>query len=107
MPVAIGERELLGNFEDVRTRSYALLRDMPVDALTASAADKLLDHVIAIEKAMTGIRLLIVKRAAEGETWRTRGARSAADDLAKRMGASPGQAKDVLNTSKQLGDQSE
>jgi hypothetical protein len=80
---------------------------MPVDALTASAADKVLDHVIAVEKAMTGVKLLIAKRAAEGETWRTRGARSAADDLAKRMGTSAGQAKDVLQASEQLGDQPE
>jgi hypothetical protein len=84
-----------------------LLRDVPVAGLTATAADKIVDHVIAVEKAMTSIKLLVVQRAAEGETWRTRGARSAAEDLAKRSGTSTGRANDVLDTSRNIDDQPE
>ena len=57
-------------------------------------------RVIAIEKAMASLKVLITDRAAEAGAWRARGARWAEEDLARRSGTSTGRAEDALATAK-------
>ena len=78
------------------------MRDLRVEGLSAHGAERLLDEVIAIEKAMAAVKVLVADRAAEGSGWRARGARSAEEDLARRSGTSTAQAKEVLATSKRV-----
>ena len=78
------------------------MRELRVEELTASGADRLLDDVLAIEKAMAGLKVLLAGRATEGSGWRARGACSAEEDLARRSGTSTAQAKDVLSTSRRV-----
>ena len=72
-----------------------------MEGLSPQGAERLLDEVIAIEKAMASLKVLIVDRAAEAGGWRARGARSPEEDLARRSGTSTGRAKDTLSTAKQ------
>ena len=80
----------------MRTSAHKALRELRVEGLSPQGAERLLDEVIAIEKAMASLKVLIADRAAEARAWAARGARSAEDDLASRMGTSTSQAKDVL-----------
>ena len=95
--IAAGESRILKVFGAMRTSMTNAVRDLCVDGLSAHAAKQILDDVIAIEKAAAGLKLLVADRAAEG-----RGARSAADDLARRSGTSVGQARGVLETSRKV-----
>ena len=101
MPVA-GEELRLKVFGIMRTSAHKALRELRVEGLSPQGAERLLDEVIAIEKAMASLKVLIADRAAESRAWAARGARSAEDDLANRMGTSTSQAKDVLSSSKRV-----
>jgi hypothetical protein len=97
-----GERLQLRSFSIMRTSAANALRDLRVEALTATDAADLLDHVIAIEKAMAGLKLLLADRAAESGDWRARGARSPEEDLANRTGTGVRAAKEALRASKRV-----
>ena len=101
MPVA-GEELRLKVFGIMRTSAHKALRELRVEGLSPLGAEQLLDEVIAIEKAMASLKVLIADRAAESRGWAARGARSAEDDLARRSGTSTSQAKDVLCSSKRV-----
>ena len=100
MPVA-GEELRLKVFGIMRTSAHKALRELRVEGLSPQGAERLLDEVIAIEKAMASLKVLIADRAAEAGGWRARGARSPEEDLARRSGTSTGRAKDTLSTAKQ------
>jgi hypothetical protein len=78
------------------------VRALPVDGLSPGGAERILDAAIGIEKAMASVRILLSERASESRSWATRGARSAEDDLANRMGTSASQAREVLSASKRV-----
>ena len=99
MPVA-GEELRLKVFGIMRTSAHKALRELRVEGSSPQGAERLLDEVIAIEKAMASLKVLIADRAAEAGAWRARGARSAEEDLARRSGTSTGRAKDTLATAK-------
>jgi hypothetical protein len=101
MPVA-GEELRLKVFGIMRTSAHKALRELRVEGMSPQGAERLLDEVIAIEKAMASLKVLIADRAAEAGGWRARGARSAEEDLARRSGTSTSQAKDVLSSSKRV-----
>ena len=97
-----GESLRLKVFGIMRVSATKAVRELRVEELTASGADRLLDDVLAIEKAMAGLKVLLAGRATEGSGWRARGACSAEEDLARRSGTSTAQAKDVLSTSRRV-----
>ena len=101
MPVA-GEELRLKVFGIMRTSAHKALRELRVEGMSPQGAERLLDEVIAIEKAMASLKVLIADRAAEAGGWRARGARSAEEDLARRSGTSTSQAKEVLCSSKRV-----
>ena len=86
-----GESLRLKVFGIMRVSATKALRELRVEELTAPGADRLLDDVLAIEKAMAGLKVLLAGRATEGQ-----GPRFAADRLARRSGTSQRQAADLL-----------
>ena len=84
--MAAGEQKLLLVWSVMVTTAANQVRDLRVDGLSAHAAERILDSAIAIEKAMAAVKVLVADRAAEGSGWRARGARSAEEDLARRLG---------------------
>ena len=95
-----GEALRLKVFGIMRVSATKALRELRVEELTAPGADRLLDDVLAIEKAMAGLKVLLAGRATEGQ-----GARFAADRLARRSGTSQRQAADLLDAAKKVTDQ--
>src|SRR3954454_18911953 len=83
---AAEEQKLVLAWSIMRTTAGNHARDLRVDGLTAHACEQILDAAIAIEKSIAAVKLLVADRAAEGSGWRTRGARSAEEDLARRSG---------------------
>jgi hypothetical protein len=78
------------------------LRELRPDALSSHTCQRILECVIAIEKAAAAIKLLLLERATEHS-----GAAGAADDLARRSGTSKKKAKETLDAAKRLKDQPE
>ena len=95
-----GESLRLKVFGIMRVSATKALRELRVEELTAPGADRLLDDVLAIEKAMAGLKVLLAGRATEGQ-----GSRFAADRLARRSGTSQRQAADLLAASNRVTDQ--
>jgi uncharacterized protein DUF222/HNH endonuclease len=95
-----GESLRLKVFGIMRVSATKALRELRVEELTAAGADRLLDDVLAIEKAMAGLKVLLADRASEGQ-----GARYAADRLARRSGTSQRQAAELLAAAKKVADQ--
>jgi hypothetical protein len=100
-----GEARTVLVFEIVYNSLHRALTTLQVDGLSAHASDQILDFLLKTEKAVAALKLLLADRAAETSSWRSRGARSAADDLAKRTGTSKRQAEDVLDTAKRVKEQ--
>jgi hypothetical protein len=91
----------------VRERLGGVVTKIRPVALTPGQAEAAMDEVLAMRKYLDGAPILLAQRAAETGGWRSRGASSPAEDLAKRSGTSTGRAKDVLDTSKKVDDQPE
>jgi hypothetical protein len=100
-----GEELRLKVFGIMRTSAHKALRELQVDALSPGGAERLLDEVIAIEKAMGSLKVMLADRATESGGWRARGARSPEEDLALRSGTSRSAARDTLVSSKRVQDQ--
>jgi hypothetical protein len=94
---ATGEALWLKVFGVMRVSATRALRELRVEELTAPGADRLLDDVLAIEKAMAGLKVLLAGRATEGQ-----GARCAVDRLARRSGTSQRQAADLLEAARKV-----
>ena len=91
---------MLEVFATLRASAARVLREVRVDGLSVAAAARMLDDVLAVEKAMAGVKLLVADRAAEGQ-----GPRGAAEDLARRSGVSLGQARGLLDAARQVKEQ--
>jgi hypothetical protein len=74
------------------------------DPATMSAADagRVVDVAAAIEAAAAALKALAASRAAEGSGWRDSGAKSAADSLARQVGLTQGEARQVLEVGRVL-----
>jgi len=72
--------------------------------VSAHDAATVVDEASAIEKMAATVKALAAARVAETEVWRAGGERSAAHDLARRMGASIAQAQEALGTGRRLRD---
>ena len=68
-----GEALRLKVFGIMRVSATKALRELRVEELTAPGADRLLDDVLAIEKAMAGLKVLLAGRATEGQGSALRG----------------------------------
>src|SRR4051794_32694830 len=75
---------------------------VPPAGLSPAGSDQTLTCLIAVEKVAAGLRVVMAEQAAQTGSWRTRGARSPEEDLAKRTGTGIGKAKNTLKTSKRL-----
>ncbi len=60
-----------------------------------------------IEASVASIKALAAARAAEGDSWRSEGYRSAADELAHTTKTSPSAARRTLETGRRLNNQPE
>jgi hypothetical protein len=70
-------------------------------------AEAVVREVAAIESIAATLKARAAARAAQGETWRRDGHRSAADALAAGTGISRGAAREALETGRRLGSQPE
>src|SRR4051794_9573819 len=79
-------------FGIMRATAAKTLRGLRPDGVWVIGARRILDEVLAIEKALDGLKLLLADRAAEGSP-RGGGQRSAEADLAQRSGTTVGEAR--------------
>src|SRR4051812_18443860 len=70
----------------------AWVRALDPAVVSSEDAGRALADVTAIEHMAATAKALLAARVAESGAWRRKGARSAADDIAKRTGASVGDA---------------
>jgi hypothetical protein len=79
----------------------------PFDAALFSAVDAttVVADAAAIEYMAATVKALAAARVAETGYWRERGARSAADDLARTTGISVSEARETLNVGRRLASQ--
>ena len=73
-------------------------------ALSADDAEQVVDVAAAIEAAAAALKAIAAARAAEGSGWRDGGAKSAAESLARQVGLTPGEARQVLDVGWALGE---
>ena len=100
--IAEGDWKVVSGFADAERALRDLSDSLRPEGLSPGGAEQILNCVIAIKMIAAGLEVTLAGRAAESESWRTRGAGSAAEDLARRTGTSTGEAKDTLETSKKL-----
>ncbi len=96
-------------FEDVvevRDRLAVLVDRLDPDAFSGSAARELWQVFDAAERLCAAGKTLLARRVAETHQ-RSRGTRSAAEELAGKAGTSAGAAKDAMDTSQRLPGQPE
>ena len=96
------EQEVVERFGELDRLLGLAVSAVRPDGLSAHAAEEIQDALISITKRVTGLQTLIADRAAEGSAWRARGAKNAAEDLAKRKGTSQSKAKATLDASKRV-----
>ena len=92
-------------FEDaleVRDRLALLVDRLDPDAVSGSAAGELWAVLDASERLCAAGKTLLARRVAQTHRPETAGARTAAEHLARRAGASTGAARDALDTSARL-----
>ena len=73
-------------------------------AVSAADAERVVDVAAAIEAAAAALKALAATRAAEGSGWRDCGAKSPAESLARQVGLTPGEARQVLEVGRALGE---
>ena len=73
-------------------------------ALSCADAERVVDVAAAIEAAAAALKAVAATRAAEGSGWRDCGAKSAAESLARQVGLTPGEARQVLDVGRALGE---
>src|SRR5688500_3175454 len=73
-----------------------LAADLDVSRLTVSDVLLLLPVVTEIKNMAAAVEASLAGRVAESDRWRASGAKSAAEDYARRTGTSVGQARDAL-----------
>ena len=96
----MGTGEQLGRvIDDVESLAAAL----EPETISPAAAVALLEQATRLHNLTGAIRTMVAARAASSAAWRRDGARTEAEWLALRMGATEGEARDVLDTSKALG----
>ena len=78
------------------------MRGLSPSLLTTSAAEAALADVNAIEHMAATARALLAARVAEGASWRREGARSPAEHIAKKTGASTGAVLESLKLAERL-----
>ncbi len=79
-----------------------ILREVDPETLHAADAEQLYEHAARIEAKAGSLRVLCAGRAAQGDSWRRQGFRSAAHYLAARTGAPVREAADAVATSGRL-----
>jgi hypothetical protein len=102
MGLAEAEWTVVSGFSDQERSLRGLAEALQPDGLSPAGAEQIVNCLIAMEKVAAGVRLELADQASETGSWRSRGARSPAEDLARRTGTSTGTAKDELAASKQI-----
>jgi hypothetical protein len=102
MGLASSEWEVVDGFVTAERVLREAGDKVPPAGLSPASADQAMTCLIAIQKRAAGLLVLMAEQAAQTGSWRTRGARSPEEDLAKRTGTGIGKAKDTLRTSKRL-----
>ena len=95
-----GESTTIDRFARARAAMTEALAGLRVDGLSAQQARACLDHVLAVEKAVGSVKVLLADRASAGST-----PKRAAQDLARRSGSSVSRARKVLDASKKVSKQ--
>ena len=89
---------------EVRSAMEALGSQLDARTATISTASRRLEDAIAIQHMAAAIAADHAARVSEGDDWRRNGAKSAAEDIAKRTGTSVGSAIETLKTAERLQD---
>ena len=71
-------------------------------SLSPAEAASVVASCAQFEASVASIKALAAARAAEANTWKTQGYRSAAEELADRAGMSPAGARRTLETGRRL-----
>src|SRR5256885_1465808 len=91
------------SLKTVRQAMESVARDFDPVVLSLAAAEDALRHATAVEAMAATVKALAARRVADGAAWKSRGAKSAADDLAQRTGTTVGKAIETLKTGERLG----
>jgi hypothetical protein len=78
----------------------------PVEVSPAQAA-VVVEVVTGMKASLSALEALAAARAADADTWKQEGHRSAAEALARKTGTTVGQARDTLQLGRRLGQQPE
>jgi len=73
------------------------------NVVSCADAARVVKQTAEIEAVVRTIQSLAAARLSEGDSWKTKGHRSAAEALARETGTSIGAAKDVIETGRRLG----
>lgn len=90
-----------GQLCELRQSIQAYASTVDAATLTPAQASVALVEVGRIKASASALELFAA-RAAEARTWKEAGYRSAADQLARHMGTTPGVAREVLDTGRRL-----
>lgn len=86
----------------LRASLAALLADLEPPSLSGAQAVAWWEELDRVERLAAAGKTLLARRVAESGQWQAAGARSAADDLARRAGTSVGAARAALEASQRL-----
>lgn len=93
---------MCGRLAELRQAITRYATGFDADGLTVREARGVVADCNAIEASVAAVRALAAVRAAEAETWKGGGYRSAAEELAAASGTSTGAARHTLETGRRL-----
>jgi hypothetical protein len=70
--------------------------------ISTSEAQRVLEHAASMENSIRTLKALCASRVAQGDSWRKKGHRSAAEALAQETGTTLSQAKEEIETGRRL-----
>jgi hypothetical protein len=90
---------------ELRDSAHALCRAFDPAVMSVADVAALLPTLTSLRRMLAAAEAQAAARVAESDRWRSSGARTPADHLARQLGTSVGEAARLLETGKRLGEQ--